>query len=350
MALWIDQKYVNLLSMYLDKFKKIDNGLYNFRCPICGDSQKNKSKCRGYLYTKSQAIFYSCKNCDAGTTLGKFLEHVSSSLAAEYRRELYLDKSEDSPQRSLNDGAESTLVIPKVASRFIKAKPKEITDPFSGKLECLISLAKDHPATQYIRHRKIPDSQLHKLYYIPEIRNISNIPGFRKYEERIKGYEPRIVLPYFNIDGKLTGVTCRAIEDHPLRYVSLKVVEDEPLIFGMLDIDMNKPIFVTEGGFDSMFIENCIAVGGTGMGKLESLGIDRDKLTIIFDNQPRNKVLVNIIDKTIRNGYRVLIWNSRTKGKDINEMVLNGENYLDQIENRCYNGLQAKIEFNQWRK
>jgi hypothetical protein len=47
---FVDVKYINLISARFQKFKKIKNNLYNFRCPICGDSQKNKSKARGYLY------------------------------------------------------------------------------------------------------------------------------------------------------------------------------------------------------------------------------------------------------------------------------------------------------------
>ena len=46
----IDNKYIGLLSTRLQKFKKVKANLFNFRCPLCGDSQKNKNKTRGYIY------------------------------------------------------------------------------------------------------------------------------------------------------------------------------------------------------------------------------------------------------------------------------------------------------------
>jgi predicted restriction endonuclease len=44
---FVDVKYINLISARFQKFKKVKNNLYNFRCPICGDSQRNKNKARG---------------------------------------------------------------------------------------------------------------------------------------------------------------------------------------------------------------------------------------------------------------------------------------------------------------
>jgi hypothetical protein len=44
MSLWVDIKYANLLGNYLEQYKKLDNYLFNFRCPICGDSKKSKYK------------------------------------------------------------------------------------------------------------------------------------------------------------------------------------------------------------------------------------------------------------------------------------------------------------------
>ena len=44
----VDSKYIGLVSPRLQKFKKVKNNLFNFRCPICGDSKKNKTKTRGY--------------------------------------------------------------------------------------------------------------------------------------------------------------------------------------------------------------------------------------------------------------------------------------------------------------
>ena len=37
---FVDTKYIGLVSVRLQKFSKKKEGLYTFRCPYCGDSQK----------------------------------------------------------------------------------------------------------------------------------------------------------------------------------------------------------------------------------------------------------------------------------------------------------------------
>lgn len=356
MALFIDQKYLNIVSVYLENFKKLDTGVWVCRCPICGDSATNKKKTRLYFYTKSQSIFANCKNCDFSSTLGKFIEHVSTSVATEYRKENYLDKQEGIFKPVKKHLDTDLTDFGKVASRFSNrvvsdSKVETSSDPFSGKLTKMIDLPETHIAVQYCIKRKIPKSQYHKIYFIEHINEITKIEEFREYRERVKGKEPRIVLPFFDMNGNLTGVTCRDLsENSSLRYLTLKVDGAESLIFGVENIDWSRTVYVTEGGFDSMFLDNCIAVGGTGLAKLNSLGIDKEKLVIIFDNQRRQNEVVNIIDKTIKMGYTVLIWSQEIKQKDINSMMLAGENYLEQVKNRCYNGLRAKLEFNLWKK
>ena len=59
---YIDQKYIMMISSRLQKFKKIKSGLYNFRCNICGDSQKNRNKARGYLYQVKNNTNFKCHN------------------------------------------------------------------------------------------------------------------------------------------------------------------------------------------------------------------------------------------------------------------------------------------------
>jgi len=39
---YIDVKYINLCSSVLERFKQKTTNLWNFRCPICGDSKRVK--------------------------------------------------------------------------------------------------------------------------------------------------------------------------------------------------------------------------------------------------------------------------------------------------------------------
>ena len=73
---FIDVKYISLLSSRLSKFKKVKPHLYNFRCPICGDSQKNKNKARGFLYRVKTNTNYKCHNCGVSMSFSNFLKEI----------------------------------------------------------------------------------------------------------------------------------------------------------------------------------------------------------------------------------------------------------------------------------
>ena len=89
MQSYIDVKYVNIISPYLQQFKKKGDFLWNFRCPYCGDSQKSRTKARGFIYRKKNDLFYKCHNCGVGTTLGNLIEHLDSKTHKDYIMERY---------------------------------------------------------------------------------------------------------------------------------------------------------------------------------------------------------------------------------------------------------------------
>ena len=89
MSAYIDLKFIMMLSPRLDKFKKLRDNLFNFRCPYCGDSQKSQNKARGYFYRKKNDFFYRCHNCGKGTTFGKVLEYIDTLIYKEYVMERY---------------------------------------------------------------------------------------------------------------------------------------------------------------------------------------------------------------------------------------------------------------------
>jgi alkyl sulfatase BDS1-like metallo-beta-lactamase superfamily hydrolase len=74
---------------------------------------------------------------------------------------------------------------------------------------------------------------------------------------------------------------------------------------------------------------------------------------MIYDNERRNKEIVNRIEKTINSGNKVLIWPPNVISKDINELILDGmtENeIMEIIENNTYFGAIAKLKLNQWKR
>jgi hypothetical protein len=351
--LYIDVKYVSFIAGRLRNFAKKDANLWNCACPICLDSASNKSKARGYIYMREQKLYYMCHNCGASMGFGKFLEQVDPVLHGEYRLETYrekysgdVDRKKVKKEEDVEDESLAALAKTDVASRF-KSKVS-IPQPrlLDGLLDRLDTLPPDHEAVQYVAGRDIAKDQWHKIYFIPNMLDIVQLSA--KYEDRIRTNEPRIVLPFYDMNGQLTGVTCRAIRGEKLRYVVVKVKDDAPLVFGINDIDKSKLVYVVEGPIDSLFLPNAIAVGGTSMGKTGFLGL-RDKV-VIFDNQPRNPDVCRIMAKSIREGNKVVVWSERITAKDINEMHEQGIDYMSQIKARTFQGLQAQLEFDSWKK
>ena len=83
MSNYVDLKYINILSARLEQFKQKGKNLFNFRCPYCGDSQKDKTKARGYLYAVKNDMFYKCHNCGIGTNMPNFIKDRDQKLYSE---------------------------------------------------------------------------------------------------------------------------------------------------------------------------------------------------------------------------------------------------------------------------
>ena len=88
MSEWLQRKYILLLSNILEGFKETSPGTFNCRCPICGDSSKNKHKKRGYWLHKQGEYKYFCHNCNATRSVENFLKEFAPNLAQEYKLEV----------------------------------------------------------------------------------------------------------------------------------------------------------------------------------------------------------------------------------------------------------------------
>ena len=101
-----------------------------------------------------------------------------------------------------------------------------------------------------------------------------------------------------------------------------------------------------------MFLINSIASGDANL-VLTAKEIASDNKILIFDNEPRNKEVVKLIQNAIKTGYSIVIWPSDIVGKDINEMIMNGltpDEVQDIISNNTYISIQAQLKFNMWKK
>jgi len=338
MSLYVDLKYINMVAFRLERYKRKDQYLFNFRCPICGDSSTKKNKARGYLYKVKNDMFYKCHNCGAGKTFGGLLELLDGELHKQYTLERY---SEGIAGNRANKTPDFNLTF-----KEPKVRPKTLLDELMDRLD---TLPEDHEVIQYVKSRAIPEHTYNRLYFLDDIRKAAQLNT--KYTSSLTVAQPRLVLPFINSQGKLTGMAMRGIRGENLRYINLKIDEDAPTIFGMEDIDDSKTVMVVEGPIDSLFLDNSIAASGSAFNRVSDLGLK--DYTIIFDNQPRNLEICRLIEKSINAGENVCLWPDTIEEKDINDMVLSGLTIAEItsiISKNTFSGLRAKLNFTQWRK
>jgi len=332
MSLFVDIKYVSLVSIRLEKFKKKSDKLFVFRCPYCGDSKKDKNKTRGYLYINKDHISYKCHNCAVSTSLSNFLNHIDTSLGGAYKLEKFMN---------------NVTLLDKIVVKV--EPPKPITNPL---IDCgLIPLDKmdtDHRVVQYANSRKLPSERFGDLYYAKDMRQLEKLN--KLYEGRILA-EERLVIPYYDRQGNLSGVTGRALGSNKLRYINIRLT-DYPMIYGMKYLDQSKPIYVLEGAVDSMFVYNSIGVGGSDLKRAVNI-FPKEQLILVFDNEPRNKVIVDIMQRMIHYDYKIVIWPNSWKYKDINEAIMNGvskQEISSILYKNAHKKLSLKLAIRDWKK
>jgi len=315
-----------MLSPRLDKFKKVRDNLFNFRCPYCGDSQKSQSKARGYFYRKKNDYFYRCHNCGKGTTFGKVLEYIDTMMYKEYVMERYKG---DAPK---TEAPEFKFEAPK----FKKIDPK---------LESLISINKlntDHPARQLVESRQIPEEFYSDLYLCSKFFEWAKIGTL---VPRRKDH-PRLVIPFRDETGEVFAAQGRAFGKETPKYLTVKF-QDKPKIFGLDRADLSRKIHVVEGPIDSLFVDNCLAMAGADFGNLP------EDATIILDNEPRSREIIKRMENLIENNYELVIWPDSIPHKDINDMILAGmtsDDVQKLIKENTYNGLQATARLSSWKR
>ena len=310
-----------MLSPRLDKFKKVRDNLFNFRCPYCGDSRKSQSKARGYFYRKKNDYFYRCHNCGKGTTFGKVLEYIDSMMYKEYIMERYKG---DAPK---TEAPEFNFKAPK----FKKIDPK---------LENLTPINKlngGHPARQFVESRQLPEEFYSDLYLCPKFFEWSKMQSQQEH--------PRLVIPFRDESGEVFAAQGRAFGKESPKYLTIKF-QDKPKIFGLDRVDFAKRYYVVEGPLDSMFLDNCLAVAGADFRYLPP-----GDTTIVLDNEPRSREIIKQMERLIHQEHELVIWPDTITQKDINDIVLAGVKDIQTIiDNNTFSGLEAKMKLAAWKR
>jgi len=335
MSVFIDRAFLLRISPKLQRFTQKKDDLYNFRCPLCGDSQKNKTKSRGYVYRKKNDYFYMCHNCGASTSFYNFLDKVDPTLIKEYALERYKN----------GDNNKSDHKTPE----FEEFKTEKPTFKKSLELPSIDSLPEAHFAKVYVQQRWIPKDFLPQLYYAEDFAAFIQSLGI---EKELHKEDKRLVIPFYDKEKNLIAIQGRALGESKLRYITIKLHEDNHKFFGLDRIDEDKMIYVVEGPIDSMFLDNAVATADSNLESITSI-YDKSKVTLIFDNEPRNKEIVKKIDEAIEKHYNVVIWPEMIESKDINDMVKEGfspDEIQDIISKYTFVNLRAKAELVNWKK
>jgi len=321
----VDSKFIGLVSPRLEKFKRVKSNLYNFRCPICGDSKKNKNKTRGYLYSVKANTNFKCHNCGTSMSFNNFLKQVDPAVHKQYSLEKF--KEGHTGRNFVVDEPEFNFETPKFKQKI--DLPKATENP---------------TAEGYLTGRNLDPN---KFYYAEKFKDWVN--SIKPTFEDTKYDEARIIIPLF-YNQNLIGIQGRSLDfNNPksVKYITVMFNDDAPKIYGLDNIRTDAPVYVTEGPFDSTFIRNACAMCGADA-DVERWGIS-DPIWI-YDNEPRNREILSRISRTIEMGQKVVIWPSTITQKDINDMVVSGLDVQSVIESNIYSGLEAKLKFTTWKK
>lgn len=330
MSIFVDVKFLTMLSNRLLLFKQKQEFLWNFRCPICGDSQKKLTKARGYVHRKKNDLFFKCHNCGISLTFSNFLKQIDVNLHAEYIMERY------------KNGENSHSNYKKPTFKFDHPIFKKLKKLEIG-LPSIDELNEDHICKKYVISRNIDSKKYKYLYFAQNFRSWIDSLNLNTSYELIDN-EPRLVIPFIDEKGNLIAAQGRSLNNKSkLRYITIKIIEDAPKIFGLNTIDRKKTVYVLEGPIDSLFVENGIAVAGADLSSSINFLKNVD-LVFVYDNERRNKQIVKKMEKNINQGHKIVIWPNNIPYKDINDMIMNDINVMEVLKENTFDTLQAKMK------
>lgn len=325
----IDLKYLLLVSSQLERFSAKSETLYNCRCPVCGDSSKNKLKARGYFYETPKGYSYKCHNCNHGCSFGSLLERIDHTLYSDY-------------------------TIEKLNSRNLTstAKPKKQNKEVKFKSIGLVSVedSKDD-VTRYALARGIRPDQLNRIYSCSNFRKWAVDKFSDKYEKVSES--KKLILPFFDLEGNLIGAQARSIDpSEKLRYETIKHPEVEHMVFGLDCWNRNQTTRIVEGPIDSLFVQNSIAMASSDLKRIKKVlpSLNIDDTVFCWDNEPRSKEIVKLIENAIENNLKVFLWPDTIPCKDFNDAVNIGVDVETIIRDNTFRGVGAKLRFVTWRK
>ncbi len=352
MSIFVERQYINEISGYLDLFAWSKEYVANFRCNICGDSDSDATKKRGFFVrSDTDGFIYKCHNCGAALKLSTYLKEYFPEEYSRYSRDMYFERGGSKREEKVRP--KQKPVSNRITKSLTGNKARKVQrEPVLDNMISIADMDPEHPCRQYVEGRAIPEKHFKILYYAENFREAVAPMCEDHSEEDIRRIpcDQRLVIPFFDANGKLKAVQGRALDPKStLRYATVKRNEDVNKIYGEERVIPNRTTLVVEGPIDSLFLPNCKA------------SADADLLTVngdiyIPDNQYRNKEICDRISKWIELGVKVVLFPPDLEWKDINDMVdprkgnMSSRELLQLIADNVYSGLSAKLKFASLRK
>ena len=276
---WTDKSWINFVdgkvweNLPESTLKSRNNTEIIFRCPICGDSKRNKLKKRGYFYRKTGT--FHCFNCEANMTGYDFLKaicprDVFDSIIQEYKvlnfdnivrgKKVDLFASTQGPRTfeilSPNPSYKYLLDAGWVASD-LSSEALAYLDSRKIPLESrgMLKSIKDSNGREFVLIQYIWDDNC--IYH--------QLGNFNKYDIKGQG-AVKYIFP----------------KDENINF------QQKP-VFNIGNVDVSHhSIYCTEGVFDSLFLKNGVALGGRNLTeyqyKMLSELYPRHKIVLAFDH------------------------------------------------------------------
>jgi len=296
------------------------------RCPVCGDSKRNKRLKRLHLYSKGGLELVHCFNGDCPLNTHKkmyrFLRDHFPALYPYYQNEERQDFIENLKQtRTCAD----TLAQPK--------NKEIITQDFSS---YFTEISKHQNAIDYLSKRGIEYDPLKFGEWYYGHQNL--IIGDKKYN-----LVDSIIIPLY-YRGEMYGFYSRKMKDK----FFATYMNDNNIgykLFNWFNVNKKETVYVTEGIFDAVSLgKNVIASMGSKIPKDRLLELHDPIFCLDSDYTGLKNSLAYA-----KGGYKIFIKPQSIQGKDLNEIRINypDMNLLDFVNNNTYTGFCAELRLKQ---
>lgn len=289
------KRYLNLI-FYSQSNVRITNSYYNFRCNICGDSNKNKLKKRGYILINKDRWGFKCHNCGAFMSAEQWLKEYYPNYYKMYVTDLLSDNKDkkESDESKIKKLIENKKRERRIEEKRIKKQEKEDVKYFTpiknGKTKIF------DEAIKFCKDRLIPENVWSKWFVSTK-----------------KKYGGRLIIPFYDNTNNIYYFQARTLTKQDPKYLN-RVANKDNAIYNYFNIDKTKPVMILEGPIDSLFVDNSIAVLGTSISPELQKRLNKLNSFYLFDSDGAG---VKTALKYLGKSKNVFVWKKFIKDYDL---------------------------------